>query len=265
MGRYIHIMVKKMIYEKKFKDILFFADAPLDYYPYRLRTYDKYMDKETKPYDYLIIDLGVYTYLVKNKEHRYPEKLERGMFCLSFELTEKEYVAVPDYPPINFEFNKKIDYNNIELTIKNWLKFKEAKTKNCIFTIQFSEIMNHSIIKDEINMYPEPPSKFLGLGGLCRIMGSLKEKEYMNYVMREIKRSFPNHFIHVWGASIWHLNSMRKIGINSFDSAKWSRPVTRKLPNRSAKTKKESIQFFNAYIERIYNIEKNTKLSDFLR
>jgi len=256
------------IYERKFDDILFFADAPIKNYPYQLSTFKKVNKIKEKNYRYILIDLGVYTYLVKNREHKYPEELVKGLYDLSFKLTEKEYVAVPDYPPINLEFNKHIDYDNIKLTIDNWIKFKNAKVENCIFTIQFDTLTDLGIVKDNIDLYPEPPGKFLGLGGLCRLMGSKKEKNYVYEVLRYIRHEFPNHFIHVWGMSIWHLKSMRINKINSFDNSKWTRPVNvKKLKaNWGCKNKEERIRFFKAYLERIYEKRKkdNEKIEKYL-
>jgi len=224
------------------KPILFFADAPIKTYPYQLATFKEraklFKNKNVK---LGIIDLGVYTYLVRDPTHTYPDELVQGLYDLAFKTDEKILIACPDYPPINFEHKLEIDYDNIAKTIENWNKFKcHPRSERFIYTVQFSKLLDFRQAKDDLALFPEPPSEFLGIGGLCRIRGSLKEKEYFRNVLRLVRREYPNHKIHVWGASLWHLNALRRYA-NSFDNSKWTRPVSvKKLKaNWGCKNKRE--------------------------
>jgi hypothetical protein len=181
------------------KQLVFFADAPIDY-PYRISAY-KSKKRVLNAENMLkgIIDLGVYTYLVNDPTHTYPEKLIKGMFELSETLQDNVLIASCDYPPINFEFNIEVNYDNVRKTIINWHRFRHSKkVDQIIFTLQFAKLLDIKQVKEDIALFPEPPSKFLGIGGLCRIMGSRKEKEYFTDTLVHVRQEFPNHFVHVW-------------------------------------------------------------------
>ena len=116
------------------KQLIFFADAPIDY-PYRISAYkSKKRVLEAKNLQRGIIDLGVYSYLVNDPSHTYPEKLINGMFALSEELPTNILLASCDYPPINFEHNIEMNYDNVSKTIENWHRFRHSK--------KVSQVMN---------------------------------------------------------------------------------------------------------------------------
>lgn len=236
----------------------FYANAPISY-PFLIDTYKNHQNVLQRDYLSAIVDLGVYTFLVKDPSHTYPEELVRGMMDLAKRDINNVLIASCDYPPIDFESNINVKYNNILKTIENWKRFSKLKKSNIIYTLQFSKLLDFKQVKDDIAKYSEPSSNYLGVGGLCRIMGSSKEKEYFMNVMRYIRQLYPNHHIHVWGASLWHINTLR-LYANSFDNSKWTRPISKDLGNSSCKTKEERINYFEAYLDRIYP-QKNTLMN----
>ena len=239
------------------KQLIFFADAPIDY-PYRIANYDnKNRILKANNLKLGIIDQGVYTYIITSEDHDYPSWLIEGMFKLSEKAPANILISSCDYPGLSFESGREhilTDYDNVHDTIKNWEVFKKSRGSNrVIYTLQLTTNTSFKQVKDDLSNYPEPYSKYIGIGSMCRIMGSKKEKEFFTNVVRFVRTSYPNHFIHVWGASLFHLNSLRNY-VDSFDSAKWTRPVSHKKlkANWGCKNQSERIAFFEAYLDRIY-------------
>ncbi len=237
------------------KPILFFANAPVQY-PYLVVTYkdvnkpkklQKLFDREPT---ISIVDLGVYTYLVKSKEHRYPDELVDGMLKLVDETPSNVLVSSCDYPGLDFEHGIMIDYDNVRLTLSNWRKFMKTKNNDkVIYTVQLStnDDLNQAI--DDIEQFPdETPSNIIGVGSLCRAFRTNKQRKFVADVLDYVRSKYPSAWIHVWGAGITHVPTIIRYA-NSFDNSKWTRPVqTKTLPNWGAKNQDERVLFFKEYL-----------------
>lgn len=253
------------------KKPFFYANAPIENYPYVLYPYKEHKKIYNKKYTSAIIDLGVYTYLVNSKDHTYPKELVDNLFKLSEKQIPNTLICNCDYPPINFEHNIEMNYNNIEKTLENWTFFSKSKGfRKVIFSLQFSTISNIDQAIKEISLYPakinEEEITYIGIGGLCRLMNSFKEKHFVYNILKKVREKYPKSFIHIWGLSLWHLKPLFLFA-NSFDNSKWTRPISKNLPNHSCKNKEERILFFNEYIKRISqektNFYSNQKLSTY--
>jgi hypothetical protein len=236
------------------KKPIFFTDAPRKY-EYLLMKYDKKHLLLKKKFKLAILDLGVYTYLVKSREHQYPKSLIKGLFDFSNEMHENILVCSCDYPALDFEHNIVMNYDNVEKTLENWDLFSKSDNYNkVIFTLQFSDILNIATVKEEINLYPTKingePVKYIGIGSMCRFVdNSKKARKFVNELFQMVRKKYPTSWIHVWGMSIRHYDLLCYFA-DSFDSTKWTKPINTKiLGNASCKNKEQRIQYFNLYLE----------------
>ena len=248
------------------KQTMFFANAPRPY-EYLIAPLHRIKDLD-KPAKLKILDLGVYTWLVKSETHTYPEELVQKLFEYSETLENNYWVNMADYPAINFEHNIRIPYDNVQKTIENWKRFEKSKGKDrVIFTLQISNIHDIDVAKQDIDKFPDTQHKIIGIGSLCRKMHSKKDKAFVHDILRYTRQKFPEAHIHAWGLSIVHYESLFSIKPSSFDNSKWTRPVNKSLPNHSCK-QNERVLFFNEYIKSIERkkqiLMKQTTLEDFI-
>lgn len=240
--------------------VIFFANPPVSH-PFIIEPFHKLTNKYN--YKLKIVDTGVYAELAKTGE--IPKKTIEGMSKM---VGKKKNVLItcPDYPPLSFEFGLKVDYDNVERTKKMMDVFPKHETNLYVFQLRSKtlERLSYKEIKETINEFNPPYSNYLGIGGICRLFKTKKEWLFSRKVAKQLRREFPDSFIHGFGFGLKQLAYCRDY-IDSFDNSKWTRPCKQtKDPltgkNLGAcKTNNQRIEFFRMYLKRIDEIINHTK------
>ena len=216
-----------------------------------------------REYKSAIIDIGIYDLVMKYKDKPFPvDRINKTFEILDNEIDERWLVATGDYPQLTEEFQIKTNYDNVKETLINWRRFSKAKNwKQGIYTLQATSISSFDKIIKSYMEYPETLNgeiiPHIGIGSTCRLIsGSNKEKDLVHRIYRWVRNKYPSSKIHVWGASIHHLESLFKY-CDSFDNTKWTKPHNSKLPRGACKNKIERKLYFESYLNRINTYTAN--------
>jgi len=196
-------------------------------------------------FDHAIIDSGVMIF-VKASVKGYPPWFMKTYAYKAKVLTDifkdKVWVTIPDYPddynPGQFGDNVSRTVESIErfITIEgvNWLPVLQSRYMNRFSFFEACERTKEVIGKD----YPR-----IAIGTVCKC----KKLDFIEYCCKVARKFFPNSWIHAFGLTLSALPRVCSI-INSFDSMAWTFP---RRPGHSAKNKRELVQYFNAFLERV--------------
>ena len=232
------------------RKVLFFANPP-EPHPFIIEPFHKLTNKYS--YELKIVDTGVYAHLAKTGE--IPIETIKGMVQMVGK-DKNVLITCPDYPPLLLEHGIPIDYDNVKRT--NDIMKSFPVDENNIYVLQLGSFDKEGLER-AISEFNPPKSKFLGLGGLCRLWRNKKEWIFTQLVAKKLRKEFPDSFIHGFGFGMKQLAYCKEF-INSIDNSKWTRPIKQTKCTITGKnlggckTQEQRIEYFRMYLERIKEI-----------
>jgi len=218
-------------------------------YPYVMLHMGRYEELFRMRFDHAIVDSGVMIF-AKRGVRDYPAWFMKTYARKARVLTEvfgdRVWVVIPDYPddynPRQFGGNVGRTVENVERFIGvdgvNWLPVLQARYMDRLSFLE-SCWMTREVLGEG---YPR-----IAIGTVCKC----RKLDFIEYCCRAARKFFPEAWIHAFGLTLSALPRVRGV-IDSFDSMAWTFPRGR--GGHSAKNKRELIQYFKAYLERVHAI-----------
>jgi hypothetical protein len=208
------------------------------------------LDWKPLPCKHEIVDVGILDLLEP------PHKHTEDKFKLWKTIKTDGWKVVFDCFDLKGEFDIDCGFDTVEYSKELLEQFYNGEP-NLMPVIQgFSN--NYNSFKeytDYLNKEFNP--KIIGVSGS---VGRNKDRDFVYKVLKYIKRTFPDSWIHVFAL---HKNNFKKCHnlIDSFDSMNWTRPRT--SGRGSCKNKAERIEFFWDYVATL-NLPFNEKEQEVL-
>ena len=218
------------------KKVYFYTYAPKETnYPFILRN----IKQKPLKCSHEIVDIGIYD-LIKSENHQH-DKTKLKEWGL---LKTDGWKVVPDCLDLQGEFKIATGFDNVEYTKELHYELYNPLDPHHLPVIQ-SNYGDLNSLQDYIRWFKKEfgTPLYLAVGSVCK----MDKKERTVRLLREVKREFPNTWIHAFGLRLNHLNDS-KYYINSFDSTSWTFP--RGVGEPSCKNKEMCLEYFYNYLER---------------
>jgi hypothetical protein len=195
-----------------------------------------------------IIDIGIYDLLNGDNRHS-TEKLGE------WEGYDGDgWLVVPDCPDIGREFNIATDIDSVAYSKDLLIEYFDPDNPQHLPVIQ-GKMYDSQSFTDYIAFFkrefPDYDEK-VAIGTICRA----NNKEVVEWTCREVRKAFPNAWIHGFGVRLNHIDTIQHV-INSFDSSSWTYPRGR--GKKSARWNDRDV-YFNEYLARMqYYLSRTSK------
>ena len=164
-----------------------------------------------------LLDLGIYQ---TEGDGRYPKRMVQKLWEAAENGPRNWIVACPDYLPYNPQTGEVV-YENVHKTLEMWDKWEGNLGRDrCIFTVQVGDI-TPGLMDDDLDCYPQRNYHYIGVGGIAAKNFSRQNQYQVRLFVREVRRRYPNAWIHLWGMGKLHLETIW-LYADSWDSNKWN-------------------------------------------
>lgn len=216
------------------------------YYPWLLVNRKNYRVLFKRAFEHAIIDSGIMDF-AKKEVTDYPQSFLNTWSWKAEQLQliwkDKIWFVIPDYcddyNPGQFGDNVSKTLENISLYLNekpniNWLPVIQSRYLNKFSFLESAKNL-HGLIGD----YPR-----VAVGTVCKC----RKLDFIIYCLKVARKTFKKSWIHVFGLTLHALPKVARL-IDSFDSMAWTFP--RESGGHSCKNKRERLQYFHAYMEKV--------------
>lgn len=199
---------------------------------YKLINIHKYIPHRTYTEKAIFIDPSVQ----ELRTHNEYTKIELLHSLLADGLPSNVYMSI-DYPS---DMNMEMQDIFIQRTYKNNVRYKDNVQYICTPQHNFMDFESFYTEFERVRyIWEDNPDKIIGIGNMCRLIGSRKYHDYVADVLGYIQCNFKGRWVHVYGAPKWIIKWYKK-ELEDFcffttDNTKWTRAHTVELREKYGK------------------------------
>ena len=232
-------------FEKRFYTYPFQVSGEWIKYPFVCVPFHDYKLLFKFRWKFAILDCGVEIFAKGAKEYpkgfflRYEWKAQQ----LTQIFGDRLWITIPDYPD---DYRNNPIENNVERTLANIKRFHNIKGVNWLYPIQSSylDIDSFHFACHEVQKFNP---KRVAIGTVCKT----NNLAFIVECCKMARKHFPNAWIHAFGPTLRALPKILPY-IDSWDSTAFF--CSREKGKGKCWTKKERLEYFIAYLERVFEI-----------
>ena len=204
-------------------------------------------------WEHAIIDCGIEHFLSgEHDEYKPGFFVEHLLICkkLTKDFGDRVWCTIPDYPD---DYNPGHIKDNVGKTLRNIEAYHDIKGVNWIYPVQAKYLNKNSFLEccETVKSLYDPER--IAIGTVCKT-GSIAFIESCSKIARRV---FKDSWIHAFGPTLSALPKMVPY-LDSFDTTAYFRnPDTGEM----CKNRKQRLEFFNIYRERVETIIKDYTVS----